>query len=280
MIVDAHCHAGLGTRLTGPWDTSARLGRYLRRAERAGIERTALIPAFHEDYRIANRDLARIVGSQPERFVGFAMVHPRRDRGRIGDLVREAVEDFGFRGIKVHRQDAHISREVCEVARRFSLPILYDVMGETAIVELIAPEYPDVAFIVPHLGSFGDDWRAHVALIDQMSRHPNVYADTSGVRRFDYLVQAVKRGGSHRVLFGSDEPWFHPGLELAKIRLLGLPRSDRTKVEGANAAALLGLGSRASQTVLDFRHRDPSRRIIRSSAESPGSFGPVTGSPL
>ena len=34
MIIDSHCHAGQGDGLTGPWDTSAPLGAYLRRARR------------------------------------------------------------------------------------------------------------------------------------------------------------------------------------------------------------------------------------------------------
>jgi hypothetical protein len=32
MIIDAHCHAGLGDGLTGPWNTRAPLGDYLRRS--------------------------------------------------------------------------------------------------------------------------------------------------------------------------------------------------------------------------------------------------------
>jgi predicted TIM-barrel fold metal-dependent hydrolase len=242
--LDFHCHAGTGTGLTGPWDTSAPLHRYLRRAERAGISRTVLIPVFHQDYLVANRQLARIVASRPERFTGFAMVHPVRDQGRVHELVREAVLEHDFRGIKVHRHDGRITREVCEAARRFSVPILYDVMGEAFVIDLVAPEYPDVIFVVPHLGSFGDDWRAHQAVIDQMTRHSNVYTDTSGVRRFDYLVEAVKRAGPDRVLFGSDGPWLHPGLELAKVRLLGLPKPEQDLIQRANALRLLGLASR------------------------------------
>ncbi len=38
--------------------------------------------------------------------------------------------------------------------------------------ELLATEYPDVAFIIPHLGSFADDWRAQVALIPILARIP------------------------------------------------------------------------------------------------------------
>jgi predicted TIM-barrel fold metal-dependent hydrolase len=239
VIVDSHCHAGKGDGLTGPWDTFAPLDRYLRRATRAGIERTVLLPAFHSDYVVANRELAGIVASQPRRFIGFAMVHPARDAGRVAEMVGEAVEGYGFRGIKVHRHDARITREVCEAANAYALPVLYDVMGETAALELLATEYPDVAFIVPHLGSFSDDWRAHTALIDQLVRYPNVFADTSGVRRFDYLVEAIRRAGPRKVLFGSDGPWLHPGLELAKIRALGLPLGDEDLVVGANLMALI-----------------------------------------
>lgn len=239
MIIDSHCHAGRGDGLTGPWDTAAPLGRYLRRARKAGIARTVLMPAFHSNYEEANQQLARIVAGRPDRFLGYAMVHPVHDAGRVGRLVREAVEAYGFCGIKVHRHDGRITREICDVARALSLPVLYDVMGEISVVELLASEYPTVSFIIPHLGSFSDDWRANLALIDQLVRHPNVYTDTSGVRRFDLLVEAVRRAGPQKVLFGSDGPWLHPGVELVKVRALGLPAAEERLVLGGNLCRLI-----------------------------------------
>lgn len=239
MIIDCHCHAGKGDGLTGPWDTAAPLGGYLARAAEAGIARTVLFATFHSDYRQANRDVARVVARRPHRFYGFAFVHPVRDRGRVMDLVGEAVETHGFVGIKVHRYDARITREICEAARTFALPVLYDVMGEVSSVELIATEYPSVNFIIPHLGSFGDDWRAQLALIDHLERHPNVFTDTSGIRRFDLLEQAVQRAGPGKVLFGSDGPWLHPGVELAKVRALGLPAKEEALITGRNLLRLI-----------------------------------------
>jgi len=239
MIIDSHCHAGKGDGLTGPWDTDASLDKYLRRAARAGIDRTVLLTAFQSDYAVANRQLARIVASRPGRFYGFAFVHPIHDRGRVAALVREAVERLGFVGIKVHRHDAPISREVCEVAAAYGLPVNYDVMGEVSVVRLLAEEYPRLPFIIPHLGSFGDDWRAQVAFLDPLARYPNIYTDTAGVRRFDLLVEAVRRAGPHKILFGSDGPWLHPGLELAKVRALGLPPADAALVVGGNFLRLI-----------------------------------------
>ncbi|MCJ8166192.1 amidohydrolase family protein [Pontibacter sp. E15-1] len=239
MIIDCHCHAGKGDGLTGPWDTDAPLGDYLEWAREAEIQKTVLFAAFHSDYRIANRAVAQIVNRHPERFYGFAFLHPERDRGRVYDMVKTAVQQYNFCGIKVHRYDARITREICETARRFQLPVLYDVMGEVAVVELLATQYPDVRFIIPHLGSFADDWKAQTAMIDHLARHPNIYTDTSGVRRFDILKNTFQRVGAHKVLFGSDGPWLHPGVELAKIRALHLPKKDEAQVLAGNFLRLI-----------------------------------------
>ena len=257
MIIDSHCHAGLGDGLTGPWDTAAHLDRYLERATAAGIERTVVFAAFHSDYARANREVARIVAARPDRFYGFAFVHPERDRGRIAALVGEAVGEHGFCGIKVHRYDARITREICDVARAFALPVLYDVMGEVASVELFAREYPDVAFVIPHLGSFSDDWRAQLALIDHLVRHANVHTDSSGVRRFDLLEDAVHRAGAHKLLYGSDGPWLHPEVELEKIHLLKLTPEDENLVLCGNFLRLIA-GARRAPAAL------PAPRIARA----------------
>jgi predicted TIM-barrel fold metal-dependent hydrolase len=246
VIIDCHCHAGEGDGFTGPWDTRASLERYLVRARRAGIERTVVFSAFHSDYARANALVAALVARHRRRLIGFAFVNPVRDRGRVDALVDQAVERWGFRGIKVHQHDGRITREICEAARRRRLPILYDVMGEVTAVDLAAREYPDVDFIVPHLGSFGDDYRAQVAVIDLMVRFPNVHADSSGVRRFDLLEEAVARAGAGKLLFGTDGPWLHPAVELGKILHLGLDPADEALVLGGNLLRLIGATTRAA----------------------------------
>jgi predicted TIM-barrel fold metal-dependent hydrolase len=257
LIIDCHCHAGKGDGLTGPWDTDASLDRYLRRAAAAGIRRTVLFAAFHSDYAVANRAVGRIVRQRPDRFDGFAFVNAERDRGRVRSLVHEAVTQLGFCGIKVHRHDARITREVCAVAQLYRLPVLYDVMGEVAGVELLATEYPNVNFVIPHLGSFADDWRAQQAFLDPLSRHPNVFTDTSGVRRFDLLRAAVDRAGPRKVLFGSDGPWLHRGVELAKVQALGLTGGAYQDVVAGN---YLRLTAAARRRPLPTRRARPAAR--------------------
>jgi len=275
MIVDCHCHAGKGDLMTAPWNTDAPIEPYLRRARQAGIGKTVVFAPFHSNYSQANEEVGRIVSRYPDRLIGFAFVHAARDAGRIHQMIERAVTRWGFRGIKVHGYDAMPTREVCEAARAYRLPVLVDVVGQPAVVEMLASQYPDVNFIIPHLGSFRDDWRAHQQVVDQLVRYGNVYADTSGVRRFDYIVEAVKRAGPRKLLFGSDGPWLHPGVELHKIRLLGLRPEDEALVLGRNAILLMSrarAGHRIGRPVPNGAH--PSVHIPAPAARDQ-SLGPI-----
>ncbi len=265
MVIDAHCHAGKGDLLTAPWNTDAPIEPYLRRAR--GIDKTVVFGAFHSDYSEANAQVARIVARYPARLIGFAFVHASRDAGRIFEMVGHAVRRWRFRGIKVHGYDAMPTREVCEAARAFRIPLMVDVVGQAHIVDMLAPQYPGVDFIIPHLGSFRDDFRAHQQVIDQLVRYPNVYADTAGNRRFDYIVEAVRRAGSHKVLFGSDGPWLHPGLELYKIKLLGLPRGEEALILGGNILRLLSRAADGAE--VSVGRLATRKRLERASFYSP-----------
>jgi uncharacterized protein len=234
LIIDSHCHSGKGDGFTGPWDTRASLKKFLLWSKDAGIAKTNLFAAFHSDYAIANREVASIVNSNREKFYGFAFVNGSGDRGRVFQLVQKAVTEYRFCGIKVHRHDARITREICEVARYFFLPVLYDVMGEASMIELLATEYPDVNFVIPHLSSFSDDWRAQIAFIPMLERHKNIFTDTSGVRRFDLLEMAYKRAGAKKILFGTDGPWLHPKVELEKVFALTSNRNELQKMLAEN----------------------------------------------
>lgn len=262
MIIDSHCHAGTGDGLTGPWDTRASLGRYLRRAAEAGIDRSIVFAPFNSSYREANRATARLVARHPDQLLGYACLHAAGDKGHIAVALEEAVR-LGLRGIKVHRHDAPLSREIAEGAGRHGFPVLYDVTGEVRHAALLAQEFPHVRWIIPHLGSFSDDWWAQRTTIDLLVRHHNVYADTSGVRRFDLLEEAAARA-PHKLIFGSDGPELHPGLELAKVRELGLDGSTEARICGGTIRRLLRPGA---PVVLPGGHARSEQRLTRYDAE-------------
>jgi predicted TIM-barrel fold metal-dependent hydrolase len=265
MIIDCHCHVGKGDRMTAPWNTEAAIEPYLRRARAAGIAKTVVVATFHSDYAKANADVARIISRYPGRLIGFVFVHATRDAGRIFRMVAQALRRWRFRGIKIHGYEAMPTREVCEAARAFRLPIFVDVISRPEVIDMLAPQYPDIDFIVAHLGSYTDDWRAHQQVVYQVVRYPNVYADTSAVRRFDYIVEAIKRAGPRKLIFGSDGPWIHPGVELHKIRLLGLPKDQEALVLGGNLLRLMSharVGEAAAQVMRSKKHNGKAEQEL------------------
>jgi predicted TIM-barrel fold metal-dependent hydrolase len=228
LIIDSHCHAGKGDGLTGPWDTDASINNFMQWSKEAGIDKTVIFAAFNSDYEKANKKVGKLVIKYPEKFYGYAFVNALNDRGRIFEMLWNSMNKYKFCGIKVHRYDARISREICEAAKYFHLPVLYDVMGEISAVDLIAKEYPGVNFIIPHLGSFAEDWKAQKSFIDKLVLYKNIYTDSSGVRNFELFQEAFERAGAHKILFGSDGPWIHPGVELEKIYSL---KSSKKELE-------------------------------------------------
>ena len=238
VVIDSHCHTGTGGAFSRPGEPDTSLVRYAVRAVEAGISRTVLMAPPVGEYSEANKAVREVVAANPGRYFPFVFVNPQGDRGRIDDMVTWA-RTWGACGIKVHWSDGVVTNEIAEAALRHKVPILYDPKGEIAVVRRFTRSYPNVAWIIPHLSSFADDWRAQAALVDELTRTPNLFTDTAGVRYFDILVDAVRRAGAHKVLFGSDGPYLHPGVELAKITLLKLTPPDHRLITGGNLLRLI-----------------------------------------
>lgn len=49
----------------------------------------------------------------------------------------------------------------------------------------------------------------------------------------------MKRAGAHKVLFGTDGPWLHPAVELAKVQALNIGALDRSLILGGNLLRLI-----------------------------------------
>ncbi|MGI0130836.1 MAG: amidohydrolase family protein [Thermoplasmata archaeon] len=151
-----------------------------------------------------------------------------------------------------------------EFAARKNLPVLVhqgDTLDRQGLlkyarpVELdeVAVRYPDVRFVLCHLGNPWIDEAAEVVY-----KNENVYTDTSGLlahpsvpyfeRMREECRQRVLRailsiGSPDRVLYGSDWPLEELRVAVALIEELDLPTEDRTQVLGGNAQRLFRLPS-------------------------------------
>ena len=96
--------------------------------------------------------------------------------------------------------------ELRDTVAELKIPVLYHP-GRVSQFHLIAANYPQINFIMAHLGVFASrNWTEHIAAIDIARRYPNVYLETSSVVFFRFLEMAVKELGPERVIFGTDGP--------------------------------------------------------------------------
>lgn len=228
-IVDSHVHLGTAGVPLGPRDPKESFALWTARAEAAGIRGAVLMAAPVGSYAAANRTVADIADRTPGKVLWYVFINSAADQGRVADIVAAAHRRRAA-GIKVHWSDGPATDEVARAAARHRMPVLFDPGGDISRVSYLARRHPTVPWIVPHLSSFADNWRAQKALIEVLVRLPNVFTDTSGVRYFDLLAEAIARAGAHKVLYGSDGPYLHPAPELAKIRALGLPPDEQRLV--------------------------------------------------
>lgn len=236
LVIDAHCHAGKGQEMAAPWSTFADPEVTLRRAAEAGIDRTIIFPINNPSFEKANIELAQIVREHPGKFMGFAKHDPVREAGQIKGLLTREVRELGLKGLKLHHLP---TREVLDVVAELKIPILYHP-GKVSDFHMLATEYPQINFIVAHLGSFASqDYTEHLVAIDLAKRYPNVFLETSSVVFFEYLEMAARELPAEKLIFGSDGPLVDSRVELYKIRLLKLPPENEAKVLATNILRLL-----------------------------------------
>jgi len=206
--------------------------------DKLGIDKAVVLPINSSDYRRANRETAEIVAGHPDRLVGYAKVDQSKDAGRVDEMLSEAFGQLGLVGLKLHGYPTH---EVMEAVLKHNVPMLVDLLNEPAPLQYSAEQYPDVRMVIAHFGSFlSHNHHAHQQAIWLAKTFPNVYLDTSSVSHFEWLEVGVKKLGPEKIIFGSDGPILHCGVELAKIDFLNLNKKARDKILYQNVARLVG----------------------------------------
>ena len=89
------------------------------------------------------------------------------------------------------------------------------------------------------MGSSSFSYHEHMEAITLAEKYRNVYVDTAIVLIQDILLEAVKRCGPEKIIFGTDAPAWHPGPDVFRIRLLHLKKKDEDKILGGNIIKLL-----------------------------------------
>lgn len=234
-VIDAHAHVGR----FGSWaNVSCSPEELLQKMDAARIEASIL---FAPDNLLVRRTVRR----HPKRFVGYVWPNPH-DKGALS-LVRDAVRQWGFRGIKLHPLvHAFLPTDeevlpIAEFAGKERIPLAihsgHPPFSLPWSIGELAELYPEVRIVMLHMG------HAHgvyiQAAINTAKKHDNIILETSGVSMHSKIKEAVEKVGEERVVFGSDYPFHDYSVELQKVNVAGLSESQKELVLYANAKKLL-----------------------------------------
>lgn len=249
MLIDAHCH--IGKSWLGWQRNEVAIEKLLNIYEKLRIDMFCL-SSFQIIYDIetGNREIYDLKEKYPGKIIGFGIICPR-DRKRARDEVKRCIDEYGFKGIKLHPSinnymiDSNLVDPVLELACTKSLPVLIhseqDEFSHPRMIGTIAERYPEIKIIIAHMG--GDAW---LESIEMAKKYKNIFMDTSGVSDEIYIIpSAIEIAGANRIVWGTDAPDLNIAVELAKITTLDLysiiSQKQKDLILGENIAGILNM---------------------------------------
>jgi predicted TIM-barrel fold metal-dependent hydrolase len=219
--------------------------------DRTGVDISVTQPVATKPEQVASiNDWVAGLGS--DRIVPFGAMHPNlADPG--AEIARMA--SLGLRGFKLHPEHQAFDPDESRMDAIYAAAVEHDmvvffhagadvihttVRGTPASFATVLDEWPDLTFVLAHLGGFRQ-WRG----VAEVLAGRDVWLDTAytlGHLPDDEFVRIVKNHGVERVLFGSDGPWTDCRAEIEHLRRLDFTEVELDALLGENAAELIGLG--------------------------------------
>jgi uncharacterized protein len=233
VIFDSHMHVGA---FGPPFDVSL---------DRDGIEQLmrdhdiSSGVVFYPD----NAYVAEVVESIPGLYA-LVWGNPRVP-GYVEEVERWLAHPK-FIGLKLHPLiDGYLPNDasvhpMIELILERDLPVLihcgHPIFTLPWSIEELAVSFPEAKIVIGHMGHGNAVYIQ--ASIDVALRNRNVYLETSGMPMHTKIREAHERVGETRVLFGTDVPFHHPVVEIAKVQVSGLPPEGIERVLSKNGRLL------------------------------------------
>jgi len=201
------------------------------------------------DLRQANRDLASKVDKHAGRLVGAARIDPwQLDAAQ---MLRWSVESLGLQILYLHpweetfRADIDQIDELLAVASENNIPVListgYPWLSEALQVCKLAARWPDIPIIMTNGGQINISGLGQADVTLALRKAPNLYFDTAGIYRQDFIEETVEEFGGERVLYGSGSPYYDQRFEIKRIQVAKVSQNNRQAMIYGNAIRLLNM---------------------------------------
>jgi predicted TIM-barrel fold metal-dependent hydrolase len=266
---------------------------YLRKMDRAGIERSLLIAVRAGDLNVRGSfelpydRVAAVCDRWPDRFSGLAGVDPYRGMKGIADL-QHAVRELGFVGAHLYPHWFSLAPDHATYYPYYSkcaelgVPIMMQVghnlvysterrlpsVGRPICLDQIAIDFPELAIIGIHIGVPWTD-----EMISMCWKHPNVYTAGDAYAPKHWPKQYVHYAntyGRDKVLFGTDWPVIDPERAVREVAELGLRPEAHAALMRDNALRLFKLPGQRSE------RRSPAAVTNAAPTKAPATKAPAT----
>jgi uncharacterized protein len=240
----------LGSLTRGGMRATHTVPNLVREMDDLGIVRSVLLP-IDLPYISKNAGHALEAARREPKIISFGSVHPIV--GHVGIRLDEQAH-AGARGVKVHPAVQLIAPDHPRAvalyrqcgARRLPVLLHCGPVGielpagrrrtQVALYEKPIAEEPRTTFVLGHSGALQMEQALALAC-----RYPNVWLELSG-QSLANVRTILDRADPARVVYGSDWPFYHQAIGIAKVLMATVGREHvRPKVLYQNAATLLGL---------------------------------------
>lgn len=200
-----------------------------------------------------NADAVLEISASYGELIPFGSVHPLE---RETERKLAAQKSRGAAGVKVHPAGQFIAPDhprtirLCGQCGRLDLPVLFHCgpvgiepkagrrRSQVARYERVIAENPETTFVLGHAGAL-----QHEEAVAYAGTYENTYFELSclGLSALRHVLEVVP---PHRLLYGTDWPFYHQSLTLARVLMLTADDPPlRRAILFDNAARLLGLGA-------------------------------------
>jgi predicted TIM-barrel fold metal-dependent hydrolase len=236
---------------------------YLKRMDRAGIERSLLIAVRCGDLRVRGsfeipyEMVAKICARYPQRFAGLAGIDPTRGMQGLRDL-EYAVTKLGFVGAHWYPHWFAMPPDAPQIYPYYAkccelgIPIMMQVgqnlvysrerrlpsVARPILLDQVAIDFPELVLIGIHIGVPWTD-----EMISMCWKHENVYTagDAYAPKHWPKsYVRYADSYGRHKVLFGTDWPVIDPERAVSEVAGLGLRPESHALLMRENALRVFG----------------------------------------
>jgi len=262
LAIDVHGHYGTYFRDNGDAlaDTfmSASAGDVARRAGACGIGITivspllGLLPRGRSDAAHGNEVAFREVPAVPG-LLQYAIINPLQ-RETFAQA-RAMLKEPWCVGLKIHPEEhgyriSDHGRALFEFLEEVGAPAMTHSGCPGSLPADFVPfanEHPRARLLLAHLGNAPSEGNRRPVDLQvravQAAKHGNLWVDTSSSRSVlpNLIEWAVNEIGAERLMFGTDTPLYHAGMQKARIERADLSSKQRKLILQENAVRFFGL---------------------------------------